>query len=44
MAVRVSLPRFAGGLRVANRADGTTQHDVASVRRFEAFLGCRATA
>lgn len=39
MAVSVSLSRFAGDLRMANRADGTIQHYVASVRRFEEFLG-----
>jgi integrase/recombinase XerD len=39
MAVSVSLSRFAGDLRMANRATGTIQQYVASVRRFEAFLG-----
>jgi integrase/recombinase XerD len=39
MAVSVSLSRFAGDLRMANRATGTTQNYVASVRRFEEYLG-----
>jgi site-specific recombinase XerD len=39
MAVSVSLSRFTGDLRMANRATGTIQQYVASVRRFEAFLG-----
>ena len=39
MAVSVSLSRFAGDLRMANRAAGTIQHYVSSIRRFEEFLG-----
>jgi site-specific recombinase XerD len=39
MAVSVSLSRFAGDLRMANRATGTIQLYVASIRRFEEFLG-----
>ncbi len=39
MAVSVSLSRFAGDLRMANRATGTINHYVASIRRFEEFLG-----
>jgi len=39
MAVSVSLSRFAGDLRMANRAIGTIQHYTASARRFEEFLG-----
>jgi len=39
MAVSVSLTRFAGDLRMANRATGTIQSYVASARRFEEFLG-----
>lgn len=35
----VALSRFAGDLRMANRATGTIQQYVASVRRFEEFLG-----
>ena len=37
MAVSVSLSRFAGDLRMANRATGTIQSYVASARRFEEF-------
>jgi len=40
MAVSVSLSRFAGDLRMANRASGTIQSYVSSARRFEEFLGC----
>ena len=39
MAVSVALSRFAGDLRMANRATGTIQAYVASARRFEEFLG-----
>jgi integrase/recombinase XerD len=39
MAASVSLSRFAGDLRMANRAAGTIQHYVSSIRRFEEFLG-----
>ena len=39
MAVSVSLSRLAGDLRMANRATGTIQLYVASIRRFEEFLG-----
>jgi integrase/recombinase XerD len=39
MAVSVSLSRFAGDLQMANRAHKTIQQYVASVRRFEEFLG-----
>ena len=39
MAVSVALSRFAGDLRMANRATGTIQSYVASARRFEEFLG-----
>ena len=39
MAVSVSVSRFAGDLRMANRAIRTIQNYVASVRRFEEYLG-----
>ena len=39
MAVSVSVSRFAGDLRMANRAIGTIQNYVASARRFEEYLG-----
>lgn len=39
MAVSVSLSRFAGDLQMANRAPKTIQQYVASVRRFEEYLG-----
>ena len=39
MAVSVSISRFAGDLRMANRAAGTIQSYVSSARRFEEFLG-----
>jgi integrase/recombinase XerD len=39
MAVSVSLSRFAGDLRMANRATGTIQQYLASAQRFEDFLG-----
>jgi integrase/recombinase XerD len=39
MAASVSLSRFAGDLRMANRATGTIQSYVSSARRFEEFLG-----
>ena len=39
MAASVSLSRFAGDLRMANRATGTIHLYVASIRRFEEFLG-----
>jgi site-specific recombinase XerD len=39
MAVSVALSRFAGDLLMANRATGTIQLYVASIRRFEEFLG-----
>jgi len=39
MAASVSLSRFAGDLRMANRATGTIQAYVSSARRFEEFLG-----
>jgi len=39
MAVSVSVSRFAGDLRMANRAVRTIETYVASVRRFEEYLG-----
>jgi integrase/recombinase XerD len=39
MAVSVSMSRFAGDLQMANRAIRTIQNYVASVRRFEEYLG-----
>ena len=39
MAVSVSLSRFAGDLRMANRAHKTIQQYVASARRFKEYLG-----
>ena len=39
MAVSVALSRFSGDLEMANRAHKTIQQYVASVRRFEEFLG-----
>jgi integrase/recombinase XerD len=39
MAVSVSVSRFTGDLRMANRAIGTIENYVASVRRFEEYLG-----
>ena len=39
MAVSVSLSRFAGDLRMANRATGTIQQYLVSARKFEEFLG-----
>jgi site-specific recombinase XerD len=39
MAASVSLSRFAGDLRMANRATGTIQSYVSSARRFEEFAG-----
>jgi len=39
MAVSLALSRFAGDLRMANRATRTIQLYVASIRRFEEFLG-----
>ena len=38
-AASVSLCRFDGDLRLANRATGTIQQYVASIRRFEEFAG-----
>jgi len=38
-AASVSLCRFDGDLRMANRAAGTIQQYVASIRRFEEFAG-----
>jgi integrase/recombinase XerD len=40
MAVSVSLSRFAGDLRMANRATGTIKQYLVSARKFEAFVGC----
>ena len=39
MAVSVSVSRFAGDLRMANRAVRTIENYVGSVRRFEDYLG-----
>jgi site-specific recombinase XerD len=39
MAVSVSVSRFAGDLRMANRAVRTIETYVSSVRRFEEYLG-----
>jgi site-specific recombinase XerD len=39
MAVSVSLSRFAGDLRMANRATGTIQQYLVSARKFEEFIG-----
>ena len=39
MAVSVSVSRFAGDLRMANRAVRTIETYVSSVRRFEDYLG-----
>lgn len=38
-AVSLSLSRLESDLRMANRATGTIQQYLASVRRFEEFLG-----
>ena len=40
MAVSVSLSRFAGDLRMANRASGTIKQYLVSARKFEEYLGC----